>query len=143
VLCANHLSFFDSVVVMMTVDRPVYFIGKAQYLDSWKTRRLFPALGMIPIDRDNGAKATLALDAAADVLRGGALLCIFPEGTRSRDGHLHRIHRRALPSQSDVRSCPLASSVPVRSRLLERACRVPDDRALWRSVRHSERMTSN
>ena len=89
-LCANHLSFFDSVVLMMTVDRPVYFIGKAEYLDSWKTRRLFPAMGMIPIDRDNPAKATAALDAAADVLRDGALLCIFPEGTRSRDGHLHR-----------------------------------------------------
>ena len=90
VLCANHLSFFDSVVMMMTFDRPVYFVGKAEYLDSWKTRRLFPALGMIPIDRDNGAKAAVALDAATKVLRGGALLCVFPEGTRSRDGHLHR-----------------------------------------------------
>ena len=90
VLCANHLSFFDAVVMMMTVDRPVYFIGKAEYLDSWKTRRLFPAMGMIPIDRDNPARATVALDAAAEVLRAGALLCIFPEGTRSRDGHLHR-----------------------------------------------------
>ena len=90
VLCANHLSFFDSVVMMMTFDRPVYFIGKAEYLDSWKTRRLFPALGMIPIDRDNGARATVALDAATEVLRGGALLCVFPEGTRSRDGYLHR-----------------------------------------------------
>ena len=46
VLCANHLSFFDSVVMMMmSVDRPVYFIGKSEYLDSWKTRRLFPARG--------------------------------------------------------------------------------------------------
>jgi 1-acyl-sn-glycerol-3-phosphate acyltransferase len=90
VLCANHLSFFDSVVMMMTFDRPVYFIGKADYLDSWKTRRLFPAMGMIPIDRDNGAKATMALDAATEVLRNGSLLCVFPEGTRSRDGHLHR-----------------------------------------------------
>ena len=90
VLCANHLSFFDSVVMMMTFDRPVYFIGKADYLDSWKTRRLFPALGMIPIDRDNGARAAVALDAATEVLRRGALLCVFPEGTRSRDGNLHR-----------------------------------------------------
>jgi 1-acyl-sn-glycerol-3-phosphate acyltransferase len=90
VLCANHLSFFDSVLMMMTLDRPVYFIGKADYLDSWKTRRLFPAMGMIPIDRDNGTRAMLALDAAAEVLRDGGLLCVFPEGTRSRDGHLHR-----------------------------------------------------
>jgi 1-acyl-sn-glycerol-3-phosphate acyltransferase len=90
VLCANHLSFFDSVVIMMSLGRPVYFLGKAEYLGSWRTRRLFPAMGMIPIDRDNGAKALMALDAAADVLRGGALLCIFPEGTRSRDGQLHR-----------------------------------------------------
>ena len=90
VLCANHLSFFDSVLMIMTIDRPIYFIGKADYLDSWRTRRLFPAMGMIPIDRDSGTRAMVALDAAADVLRDGALLCVFPEGTRSRDGHLHR-----------------------------------------------------
>lgn len=90
VLCANHLSFFDSVLMIMTLDRPIYFIGKADYLDSWRTRRLFPAMGMIPIDRDNGTRAMVALEAAAEVLRDGALLCVFPEGTRSRDGHLHR-----------------------------------------------------
>ncbi len=90
VLAPNHLSFFDSVLMIMLLDRPVHFIGKADYLDSWKTRRLFPAMGMIPIDRDNGLKAMVALDAAADVLRDGGLLCVFPEGSRSRDGLLHR-----------------------------------------------------
>jgi 1-acyl-sn-glycerol-3-phosphate acyltransferase len=90
ILCPNHLSFFDSVFMTMSFDRPVYFIGKADYLDSWKTRRFFPAMGMIPIDRDSGMRAMVALDAAADVLRQGALLCVFPEGTRSRDGLLHR-----------------------------------------------------
>jgi 1-acyl-sn-glycerol-3-phosphate acyltransferase len=109
VLCANHLSFFDSIVMMMTVDRPVYFIGKAEYLGSWKTRRLFPAMGMIPIDRDNPARATVALDAAAKVLRDGALLCIFPEGTRSRDGNLHRGYIGAARLAITV-GCPI---VPV------------------------------
>lgn len=106
VLCANHLSFFDSVLLMMAFDRPVYFIGKADYLDSWKTRRLFPALGMIPIDRDNGTRAMLALDAAAAILRGGALLCVFPEGTRSRDGHLHRGYIGAARLATTV-GCPI------------------------------------
>jgi 1-acyl-sn-glycerol-3-phosphate acyltransferase len=106
VLCANHLSFFDSVLMIMTLDRPVYFIGKADYLDSWRTRRLFPAMGMIPIDRDNGTRAMLALDAAAEVLRDGALLCVFPEGTRSRDGHLHRGYIGAARVAISV-GCPI------------------------------------
>jgi 1-acyl-sn-glycerol-3-phosphate acyltransferase len=106
VLCANHLSFFDSVLMMMTLDRPVYFIGKADYLNSWRTRRLFPALGMIPIDRDNGTRAMLALDAAAEVLRNGALLCVYPEGTRSRDGHLHRGYIGAARVAMTV-GCPI------------------------------------
>ena len=90
ILCANHLSFIDSVVLMLTLQRPVHFVGKADYLDSWRTRRLFPAMGMIPIDRDNGARAMVALDAAAGVLARGGLLGVFPEGTRSRDGLLHK-----------------------------------------------------
>jgi 1-acyl-sn-glycerol-3-phosphate acyltransferase len=106
VVCANHLSFFDSVVLMMAIDRPVHFIGKADYLDSWKTRRLFPALGMIPIDRDCGKRAMVALDAAADVLRDGGLLCIFPEGTRSRDGLLHRGYSGAARLAMTV-GCPI------------------------------------
>ncbi|MDP9463583.1 MAG: 1-acyl-sn-glycerol-3-phosphate acyltransferase [Actinomycetota bacterium] len=106
ILCANHLSFFDSVFMMMTIDRPIYFIGKADYLDSWKTRRLFPALGMIPIDRESGTRAMVALDAAADVLRDGALLCVFPEGSRSRDGRLHRGYSGAARLALTV-DCPI------------------------------------
>ena len=106
VLCANHLSFIDSVFMILTLDRPVYFLGKADYLDSWKTRRLFPALGMIAIDRDNGTEAKGALDTATDVLRAGALLVVYPEGTRSRDGHVHRGHTGAARVAMTV-GCPI------------------------------------
>ncbi|MCU1360015.1 MAG: putative acyltransferase [Ilumatobacteraceae bacterium] len=95
--------------MMMTFDRPVYFIGKSDYLDSWKTRRLFPAMGMIPIDRDSGIRAMAALDAAADVLRQGSLLCVYPEGTRTRDGLLHRGYPGAARLAMSVH-CPI---VPV------------------------------
>jgi 1-acyl-sn-glycerol-3-phosphate acyltransferase len=90
ILCPNHVSFLDSAFLMLTVSRNISFVGKAEYMDSWKTKFLFPAMGMIPIDRAGGDKSTAALDAAEDVLRRGELFGIFPEGTRSRNGNLHK-----------------------------------------------------
>ena len=92
ILAANHISFFDTVVLMLSVPRRTYFVGKAEYLDSWTTRRLFPALGLIPIERSAARQAMAALGVAASALERGHVLGIYPEGTRSRDGLLHRGH---------------------------------------------------
>ncbi|MEO7399020.1 MAG: lysophospholipid acyltransferase family protein, partial [Ilumatobacteraceae bacterium] len=48
ILCPNHVSFLDSGFLMLHVARNISFVGKAEYMDSWKTKFLFPALGMIP-----------------------------------------------------------------------------------------------
>ena len=90
ILCPNHISFLDSAFLMLTLPRNISFVGKAEYLDSWKTKFVFPAMGMIPIDRSGGIKSQAALEAAEQVLRRGELFGIFPEGTRSRDGYLYR-----------------------------------------------------
>ena len=95
IIAANHVSFFDSVVLIMATRRTLSFVGKAEYLDSWKTRRLLPALGMIPVDRSDGRRAMLALKLAAGLLRAGRMFAIYPEGTRSRDGKLHVGHTGA------------------------------------------------
>jgi 1-acyl-sn-glycerol-3-phosphate acyltransferase len=92
ILTPNHTSVFDSFVVPAVLKRRITYVGKAEYLDDWKTRKLFPALGMIPIDRGGGSAAQQALDIAADVLDRGELFGIYPEGTRSRSGDLHRGH---------------------------------------------------
>jgi 1-acyl-sn-glycerol-3-phosphate acyltransferase len=92
ILCPNHISFLDSAFLMLTVPRRISFVGKAEYMDSWKTKHVFPALGMIPIDRSGGSAAERALNAAARVLEAGKLFGIYPEGTRARDGRLHRGH---------------------------------------------------
>lgn len=88
ILCANHVSFLDSAFIMLHAPRNISFVGKAEYMDSWKTKYVFPAMGMIPIDRSGGDKSQAALDTAERVLRRGELFGIFPEGTRSRDGVL-------------------------------------------------------
>ena len=90
IICPNHISFFDSVFVMTFVGRNISFVGKAEYMDSWKTKYFFPMMGMIPIDRSGGDKSQAALDTAEAVLRRGELFGIFPEGTRSRDGYLYK-----------------------------------------------------
>ena len=90
VITPNHLSFCDSVFVPAALPRRVWAIGKGEYMDSWKTKHLFPAMGMIPVDRSGGDAAQAALDAAADVLQHGRLFMIYPEGTRSRSGNLHK-----------------------------------------------------
>ena len=91
IFAANHLSFIDSVLLMYSCRRQVTFLGKAEYLTMPATRRLFPAAGMIPVDR-SGRGVGKSLGLAVDRLRAGEIVGIFPEGTRSRDGLLHEGH---------------------------------------------------
>ncbi|MFN3219758.1 MAG: lysophospholipid acyltransferase family protein [Acidimicrobiales bacterium] len=91
ILAPNHLSFLDSMVLMYELPRPVTFLGKAEYLAHPVTRRLFPAAGMIPVDR-SGRGVAASLRAAAKRLEAGGIVGLFPEGTRSRDGLLHDGH---------------------------------------------------
>jgi len=106
ILCPNHVSFLDSAFLMLHVFRNISFVGKAEYMDSWKTKFLFPAMGMIPIDRAGGDKSQAALDTAERVLRRGDLFGIFPEGTRSRDGDLYKGRTGAARLAMKV-GCPI------------------------------------
>jgi 1-acyl-sn-glycerol-3-phosphate acyltransferase len=106
ILCPNHISFLDSAFLMLTVPRNISFVGKAEYMDSWKTKFLFPAMGMIPIDRSGGTASQAALDAAAEVLGRGELFGIFPEGTRSRDGDLYKGRTGAARLAMQI-GCPI------------------------------------
>ena len=106
VLCPNHTSVIDSFFLPLVLPRRITFVGKAEYLDDWKTKHLFPAIGMIPIDRGGGSASQRALDTAARVLEQGELFGIYPEGTRARDGKLHKGHTG--PARLALRvGCPI------------------------------------
>src|SRR5215204_2195645 len=90
IVVANHLSFLDSVLLMFALPRRVSVLGKAEYTDHRITRWLFCGAGMIPVRRQNPGDVVHAVEQVADVLDHGEVIGLFPEGTRSRDGRLHK-----------------------------------------------------
>jgi 1-acyl-sn-glycerol-3-phosphate acyltransferase len=92
ILACNHRSFLDSIFIPMVVHRRVTFVAKAEYFDDAKTAWFFRGCGQIPIRREGGSASERALASATEVLRKGGVFGIYPEGTRTRDGFLHRGH---------------------------------------------------
>ena len=80
ILAANHVSFIDPLVIMVSVRRPVRFMAKKELfrfpLFGWLLRRF----GTFPINRN---RINLqAFKQAASLLEAGEVIAMFPEGTR-------------------------------------------------------------
>jgi 1-acyl-sn-glycerol-3-phosphate acyltransferase len=92
ILASNHLSFCDSIFLPLVLPRRVTFVAKAEYFEDPRTAWFFRAVGQIPIKREGGSASERALNSAREVLDRGGLFGIYPEGTRSPDGRLHKGH---------------------------------------------------
>ncbi len=88
ILASNHLSALDHIVLPAVTRRVIYNISKKEAFEKPVKAWFFRHWGVIPLDR--GAGDTAALDKAKEILRGGNLFCIYPEGTRSPDGRLYK-----------------------------------------------------
>jgi 1-acyl-sn-glycerol-3-phosphate acyltransferase len=90
VVAANHQSFCDSLFIPLVIRRRVTYLAKAEYFDKKRTAWFFRAVGQIPIHRGGGDASARALETAREVLGEGDLIALYPEGTRSTDGNVHR-----------------------------------------------------
>jgi 1-acyl-sn-glycerol-3-phosphate acyltransferase len=92
ILAGNHLAVCDSFFLPLVLRRRITFVAKAEYFEDPKTAWFFRAVGQIPIKRGGGSASQRALESAKEVLDGGQLFGIYPEGTRSPDGRLYKGH---------------------------------------------------
>ena len=87
VLAANHCSYLDPpVLAMVSPNRNVRFMARDTLYSNPFARWFFPRVGLIALDRTRGDLA--ALRTAISSLKGGDVVALFPEGTRSPDGQL-------------------------------------------------------
>ncbi len=107
VLVANHSSFVEPQVLFGFVPRRAVFLVKAE-LGRGVVGTAFGWLGQIMVHRGSADRTSLM--AAVDVLRGGGLIAIFPEGTRG-SGDVTRVEQGAawLVRMTDAAVVPVAT----------------------------------
>jgi 1-acyl-sn-glycerol-3-phosphate acyltransferase len=110
ILVMNHIHWIDIPVVgaLLPFAYRLSWLGKAELFEKSTWRWFFRTMQVIPIKRGRGDLA--ALETATEALRAGAILLIFPEGHRSRNGLLQKGRGGAvrLAMRSQVPLVPVA-----------------------------------
>jgi 1-acyl-sn-glycerol-3-phosphate acyltransferase len=83
---SNHQSNFDIYALLAGLPVDFKFILKKELMRIPILGTAMKRAGYISIDREDSRKAILSVNIAADRIRNGASVLIFPEGTRSEDG---------------------------------------------------------
>ncbi len=95
IMAPNHLSLIDAPALAAkiswkTVSR-TFFLGTTDYFGGPVTSKIARMIHVIPVDMDT--RLSSAMQLSAYVLRQGWILCVFPEGGRSRDGGIKEFKR--------------------------------------------------
>ncbi len=88
-IAANHASFIDPPVVGSMVARQLCFFARKTLWKPGVASWWLDTVGVIPVDRDGGQDVA-ALKRVLRALKANKGLILFPEGTRSPDGHLQK-----------------------------------------------------
>ena len=107
---ANHQSSYDIFALLSCLPVQFRWIAKKELFAipvlGWAMR----AANYISIDRSGRRKALESIERAANKIKGGVSVVIFPEGTRSRDGSIQPFKRGGftLALKSGVPIIPIA-----------------------------------
>lgn len=112
-LICNHVSFIDAVLLMAASPRPINFIMDHRIFKTPVLGWLFKLAKAIPIapQREDAEAYEKAFQQAAQVLKNGDVLAIFPEGAITRDGELGEFRPGVLKILQSAQSNGL--SIPV------------------------------
>lgn len=106
IIMSNHQSALDIMSLLIGLPVPFKFVAKQELfripIFGWGLKQA----GYVSLDRANPRKALKDMEVAAQKIKEGASLVIFPEGTRSVDGKL-------LPFKKGAFSLAMKAGVPI------------------------------
>ena len=110
IVVCSHLSYLDIPALFKTLPLNLHFIGKHQLKNAPFIGWYMRATGMIFINRENNREASKSLDEAAELIKNGKTVLIFPEGTVSDDKIIKRFKKGgfSLAQKSGVDVLPIS-----------------------------------
>jgi len=84
IICSNHISYLDPVVIGANISRYIYFMAKRELFENRFLAYLVSFFNAFPINRTVTDRSSIRT--ALKVLEDGQMLALFPEGTRSVEG---------------------------------------------------------
>jgi len=108
----NHASFLDTLLAFAYIPGDSRNIIKEEVFSIPLLGLILRRSGHIPLDRENPWKALKSLRQAADLLKEGISVVVFPEGTRTPNGDIQEF-------KTALFILPIRSRIPVVPVLIE------------------------
>lgn len=108
----NHASFLDTLLAFAYIPCDFRDIIKEEVFSIPLLGLVLRRSGQIPMDRNNPWKALRSLREAADLLKEGVSVLVFPEGTRTPNGEIQEF-------KTALFILPIRSRIPVVPVLIE------------------------
>src|SRR5262245_55930463 len=114
VFMPNHSSFLDVLLVFAFIPHNFRSIAKEEFFSIPLMGLTVKSSGQIPLDRKSPRKGLQSIKRAAELLKRGVSIVVFPEGTRSPDGKIHEF-------KTTLFVLPIRTRTPVAPVLIEGA----------------------
>jgi acyl-[acyl-carrier-protein]-phospholipid O-acyltransferase/long-chain-fatty-acid--[acyl-carrier-protein] ligase len=89
-LVPNHVTWVDSLLICATQQRRIRFVMAREVMEKSMWKPLFKLMRVIPISPSDPPRMIVeSLKTARTALQDGALVCIFAEGTLTRNGNMN------------------------------------------------------
>jgi 1-acyl-sn-glycerol-3-phosphate acyltransferase len=109
IVMSNHQSLFDVWALIGKIPLQLRWVVKSDIRKMPIFGYTLERIGHVYIDRKNRKRAAISLETTSRKIKKGTSVIIFPEGTRSEDGHLlkFRMGRAIMALKSGVPILPV------------------------------------